>query len=298
MRHFAYQTVDVFTDRPFGGNPLAVFTDARGLDASEMQSLAAEMNYSETTFVLPPEDTANTARVRIFNRTAEMPFAGHPNVGTGYVLAALGHDGDGILRFEETAGLVAVRVARDFAGRLTGAHIDAPQPLTIGEEWPVALVAACAGLTPDDVVLELHTPCPASVGLPFCLVEVTPGGLERAAPDTAAFQRLASELGEARDRLAIHCYARGGRPGSLQARMFAPLSGTPEDPATGSAAAALAAYLLSLGSEAEVGLEITQGVAMGRPGRLHATAARGPDGIRAAVGGGCAPILRGEAILE
>src|SRR5262244_2061863 len=121
MKAYAFVTVDVFTDRRFGGNPLAVFPDARGLSDDDMQSLAAEFNLSETTFVLPPADPANSARVRIFNRTSEMPFAGHPNVGTGYVLAGLGRARDGLLRFEEIAGLVEVRAD---AGQVT---IAAPQ---------------------------------------------------------------------------------------------------------------------------------------------------------------------------
>src|SRR5688500_8682354 len=108
-RSFEFVTVDVFTDRRFGGNPLAVFPESRGITDCEMQSIAAEMNLSETTFVLPPEDAANSAKVRIFNRTAEMPFAGHPNVGTGFVLAGrMATPGDP-LRFEEKAGLVEVR---------------------------------------------------------------------------------------------------------------------------------------------------------------------------------------------
>lgn len=98
-RRFAYVTLDVFTDTRFGGNPLAAFTDAQGMTDAEMQALAAEMNYSETTFVLPPADPANTARVRIFHRTAEMPFAGHPNVGTGFVLAGLRPEAGDTLRF-------------------------------------------------------------------------------------------------------------------------------------------------------------------------------------------------------
>src|SRR5450432_1294557 len=109
MRTYPFVTVDVFTDRRFGGNPLAVFPDARGLSDAEMQALAGELNLSETTFVLPPDDPAHTARVRIFNRTAEMPFAGHPNVGTAYVLAGAGRDRDGVLQFEELAGLVEVK---------------------------------------------------------------------------------------------------------------------------------------------------------------------------------------------
>src|ERR1700738_1414810 len=116
MRTYGFLTVDVFTDRRFGGNPLAVFPDAGGLSDGEMQSLAAEFNLSETTFVVPPENTTNTARVRIFNRTSEMPCAGHPNVGTGWVLAGLGRDRDGLLRFEEIAGLVEVSVERNGSG--------------------------------------------------------------------------------------------------------------------------------------------------------------------------------------
>src|SRR6267154_3171789 len=125
MRTYGFVTVDVFTDRRFGGNPLAVFPDASGLSDGEMQSLAAEFNLSETTFVVPPEDPANTARVRIFNRTSEMAFAGHPNVGTGWVLAGLGRARDGVLRFEEKAGLVEVHV--DGTSVVT---IAAPQPLS------------------------------------------------------------------------------------------------------------------------------------------------------------------------
>src|SRR5712671_6363736 len=132
MRTYSFVTVDVFTDRRFGGNPLAVFPDAGGLSDGEMQSLAAEFNLSETTFVVPPENPANTARVRIFNRTSEMPFAGHPNVGTGWVLAGLGRDRDGVLRFEEIAGLVEVRIERGAGGALAGAVIDAPRPLVLG----------------------------------------------------------------------------------------------------------------------------------------------------------------------
>jgi trans-2,3-dihydro-3-hydroxyanthranilate isomerase len=288
----------VFTDRRFGGNPLAVFTDARGMSDVEMQSLAAEMNYSETTFVLPPRDPANTARVRIFNRTCEMPFAGHPNVGTGCVLAAISHDRASTLRFEEIAGLVTVRVSRDAAGRVTAAHIDAPQPLTVGAEVPATLVAACAGLGPEDVVVQAHQPRLVSVGLPFYVVEVTLAGLERAAPTLAAFHRLAAHFDEPPERLSILYYARGKEPAVLNTRMFAPLSGTWEDPATGSASAALAAFLLSLGTENAAAFEMRQGVAMGRPSLLLASANRGPTGIRATVGGSCVDVLRGEAVLD
>src|SRR5436190_10429469 len=157
MKSYRFVTVDVFTGRRFGGNPLAVFPDARGMSDAEMQSLAAEFNLSETTFVLPPDDPANTARVRIFNRTAEMPFAGHPNVGTGYVLAGLGRATGGTLRFEEIAGLVDVEASSDLV------TIAAPQPLTVGPEMPVELLAGCVGIVPADVVTKNHRPVMASV---------------------------------------------------------------------------------------------------------------------------------------
>src|SRR5688572_30875310 len=157
-RSFAYVTVDVFAEKRFGGNPLAVFTAAEGLSDAEMQSLAAEMNYSETTFVLPPSDPANTARVRIFHRTAEMPFAGHPNVGTGYVLAGLRPEVGDVLRFEEIAGLVEIRIARDSEGRPTGAEIDGPQPLSVLGTLPVEAIAPCIGLTATDLVTSTHIP--------------------------------------------------------------------------------------------------------------------------------------------
>ncbi|TMJ14820.1 MAG: PhzF family phenazine biosynthesis protein, partial [Alphaproteobacteria bacterium] len=127
MPDYPFMTVDVFTAQRFGGNPLAVFHAAEGLSEADMQRLAAEMNLSETSFVLPPEDRANTARVRIFNRSHEMPFAGHPNVGTAFVLWTVGLAQGETLRFEEPAGLVEVRAIRD-GSAVAGAEIDAPQP--------------------------------------------------------------------------------------------------------------------------------------------------------------------------
>lgn len=295
MRRYSFVTVDVFTDRRFGGNPLAVFTDARGLSDADMQALAAELNLSETTFVLPPENAAHTARVRIFNRTAEMPFAGHPNVGTGYVLALEGRDGDGVLRFEEMAGLVEVRIERAGDGVATGATIAAPQPLSLGMEIPVEVVAACAGLDPADVVVSAHGPVWASVGNPFIIAEVTGAALTRATPDISQFHRAAAERPTLNGRFSLHLYARDGA--RIRARMFAPLSGTLEDPATGSANAPLAALLLSLTGDASRRYDMVQGVEMGRPSLLHVTAERAPDGIRATVGGSCVPVLRGEAVL-
>lgn len=294
-RSFPYVTLDVFTDTRFGGNPLAVFTAAEGLSDAEMQSLAAEMNYSETTFVLPPSDPANTARVRIFHRTAEMPFAGHPNVGTGYVLAGLRPAGD-VLRFEEIAGLVEVRIARDAEGSPTGAEIDAPQPLQILGTLPAEAIAPCIGLSVADLVTTVHVPTRASVGVDFVLVEVAAGALPRALPDIATYRRVAEEHLGAGDRLSVFLYSRDGN--QVRARMFSPLSGTWEDPATGSANAALGALLLSFTEYDQISYEVTQGIEMGRPSNLAVRAWRTADGsIRASVGGSCVPVLRGEAML-
>ena len=296
MPTYSFVTVDVFTNRRFGGNPLAVFPDARGLSDQQMQSLAAEFNLSETTFVLPPADPANSARVRIFNRTAEMPFAGHPNVGTGWVLAGMGRARDGLLRFEEIAGLVEVEA--DGSGTVT---IAAPQPLSLGAEMPVELVAGCVGIGKSEVVIDAHRPVVASVGNSFVVAEVTPAALTRASPDLSRFRAAVQafpSLGPR--RLPLYLYAHDGRSDGvirLRARMFSPLSGTIEDAATGSAATPLAALLLSLTKDNEARYDITQGVEMGRPSLLACTARRGADGLRASVGGGCVPVLKGEISL-
>jgi trans-2,3-dihydro-3-hydroxyanthranilate isomerase len=289
MARFSFVTVDVFTDTRFGGNPLAVFPDARGMSDADMQALAAEFNLSETTFVLPPADPANTARVRIFNRRAEMPFAGHPNVGTGWVLAKQGRAKDGKLRFEEIAGLVEIEAG----GTIT---IAAPQPLSLGPEMPVELVAACAGLAPGEVLTTAHRPVSASVGNSFVIAEVTGEALTRATPDIGQFREAAkSYTAMGPNRLPLYLYAHDGE--RIRTRMFSPLSGTVEDPATGSAATPLAALLLSLSPAAVGTYDIVQGVEMGRPSRLSCSAHRAADGIRAKVGGGCVPVLEGTVEL-
>ena len=297
MTSFPYETVDVFTDRRFGGNQLAVFTDARGMSDAEMQALAAEMNYSETTFVLPPDDPANDARVRIFHRTAEMPFAGHPNVGTAYVLGQADEGSPRAYRFEEPAGLVEVTLLRDEGGRVTGAEVAAPQPLRIGAVLPVATAAACAGLPEEAIVTTRHAPTLATDGgNQRLLTEVTPAGLTAAAPDLGAFRRaVAAHPDETRGFLSLYLYCRDGA--AVRTRMFSPLTGTWEDSATGSAATPLAGFLLHLDGGAEGTWDITQGVEMGRPSLLLAGARRMADGIRARVGGQCVPVLRGEALL-
>ncbi|MEO8359749.1 MAG: PhzF family phenazine biosynthesis protein [Vicinamibacteria bacterium] len=294
MSQHPFETVDVFTSQRFGGNPLAVFPGAVGISDTDMQRLAAELNLSETTFVLPPRDAANTARVRIFNRSHEMPFAGHPMVGTAFVLARWIRDAPDAFRFEVPAGIVKVRLKRDGAG-VHGADIDAPQSLTLGLQIPGFDIAASAGIGEADVVLSNHPPTLASVGNTYVIAEVTSEGLSRAVPDMAAFRRTRDAFPGLNGRFSLYLYARN--EDRINARMFAPLAGTYEDPATGSAATPLAALLLSLSGGDRASFDIHQGVQMGRPSLLHTTAYRAADGIRATVGGFCVSVLRGEATL-
>lgn len=297
MRAYRFVTVDVFTETRFGGNQLAVFPDARGLTDAEMQSLAAEFNISETTFVLPPEQPGNTARVRIFNRVAEMAFAGHPNVGTAFVLGREAEGAPSTLRFEELGGLVEVALERDGAGRVLGAEVAAPQPLKIGATLPVAAAAACAGVPDAEILTARHMPTlAADAGNHRLLIEVTPAGLAAAAADLAAFRRtIEAHPAETRGVLSLYLYCRDGT--RLRTRMFSPLTGTWEDAATGGAATLLAGFLLSLDGGADGAWDMLQGVEMGRPSLLAARAHRAPEGIRASVGGRCVPVLRGEALL-
>lgn len=297
MRAFRFVTVDVFTETRFGGNQLAVFPDARGLTDAEMQALAAEFNLSETTFVLPPEHPQNSARVRIFNRVAEMGFAGHPNVGTAFVLGREDEGTPRAYRFEEPAGLVEVSLMRDDAGRVTGAEVGAPQPLAVGATLPVAVAAACAGIPEAAIVTARHQPTlAADGGNQRLLTEVTREGLTAATPDLAAFRRaVAAHPAETSGFLSLYIYCRDGA--ELRARMFSPLTGTWEDSATGSAATPLAGFLLHLDGGATGAWRILQGVEMGRPSLLLARAERRAEGIRAWVGGSSVPVLRGEAVL-
>ncbi len=294
MPSYDYFTVDVFTQRRFGGNPLAVFPTAEGIDDATMQALAAELNYSETTFVLPPANSVSTARVRIFNRTSEMPFAGHPNVGTAFVLARHGFVRGAMLRFEELAGMVEVRVM-EADGVILGAEIDAPLPLTILEDLPVQDIAACLSLATDEIVIAEHPPIRATTGVDFVLVGVTPHGVAQAFPDLKAYRMLERQWPSFGGRLSILLYSVEAH--NVRARMFAPLAGTWEDPATGSANATLAALRLHLSGDERLSYEAVQGVEMGRESRLSVRSWRTPDGVRASVGGMCASVFRGRIEL-
>jgi trans-2,3-dihydro-3-hydroxyanthranilate isomerase len=291
-----YITVDVFTDRAFGGNPLAVILDAGGLSTAQMQAIASEFNYSETTFVLPPQDPAHDAQVRIFTVNREIPFAGHPNVGTAFVLATQAARPPARLVFEEKAGLVPVEILIE-DGKVAAAELTAPQGLKKLTHLTVEQAAACASLSAADIRTDRHPPQVVSVGLPFLVAEVASrDALRRARPDADGFARTLPCDGSE----AVYLYTRdvpAAEACDLQARMFHPgSSGLSEDPATGSATAAAAALLADLASErdGELKLRIGQGVDMNRPSLLL-TRVRKANGVvmSAHVGGACVQMMEG-----
>lgn len=292
-----FRTVDVFTDRMFGGNPLAVVLGGDGLETAQLQAIAREFNYSETTFVLPPADPAHHARVRIFTPGGELPFAGHPNVGTAFVLAGewAGPLPDSFL-FEEGAGLVPVRLLWE-QGRVVGAELTAPEPFrqTPSPAAPAA-IAANLSLREADVRTDRHAPAIVSVGLGFLAVELASRAALAAARAGAALAALLVETSAA----GIYLYTAGRAADEadtdLQARMFAPHDGIPEDPATGSAAGAVGALLATLMADRDITLDLTigQGQDLGRPSRLQVRIEK-RDGLvaTARVGGRCVPVMAG-----
>lgn len=294
---YRYSICDVFTDTRFGGNQLAVLPEASGLSDRQMQQIAREFNFAESTFVFPPE-AGHTRKVRIFTPVTEVPFAGHPNVGTAFVLANAGEFGpieESItVTFEEKAGLVPISIRRR-EGRIW-CELSAPQRLSLGKTFSAEKVAAAVSLDPEDVVTRTHPPQVASVGLPFVLAEVKDrAALERARVNMIGIDAIAAE-GVMPD---IHLYTRSADEFDIRARMFAPLDGVPEDPATGSANCALAA-LLSQHEEAADGSfrwRIAQGVEMGRPSVLEARTEK-RDGAVVAVWIGGASVLVSEGLIE
>lgn len=293
-----FTTVDVFTDRQFGGNPLAVVTNAQGLSTERMQAIAAEFNLAETTFVLPPKDPAHTAEVRIFTPKAEMPFAGHPNVGTAFVLARAGESygravsGDRLV-FEEKAGLVNMELMRE-GGNVVATRLAAPQPLKVGEQVSSEIVAAACGLAVDQIEIGTHRPVIASCGVGFVFAEVKSRAVLAAA--THHGEVFAKHLPMER-AVGVHLYVPVHENGiDVQTRMFAPLFGVPEDPATGGANVALIGLLAHLRSEPDGTLDKTigQGFDMGRPSILQAAAEKqGGKVVATYIGGRCMPMMSG-----
>lgn len=282
----AFETCDVFTDRAFGGNPLAIVHGAERLDDARMQAIAREFNLSETVFVTRFGAARAEAELRIFTPGAELPFAGHPNVGAAARLAAR-LPGVERLTLHNRAGQVAARVMRDSSGAPVGAVIAAPRAFALADDVATTTVAACAALPEDAVAVARHAPVLCGAGTPFVVAELSGiAALEAAAPDASAFRRLLPGPG-------LLLYAPAGE-GRVRARMFHPGVGVAEDPATGSAACALVGLLLHLDAGAPSGrVRIAQGQEIGRPSIIEAEAERRDGAIRVAVGGGVVPVSEG-----
>ncbi|HEY7635525.1 MAG TPA: PhzF family phenazine biosynthesis protein [Gemmatimonadales bacterium] len=297
-RSYRFYTCDVFTGTRFGGNQLAVLPQADGLSDREMQQIAREFNFSETTFVFPSQPP-HARRVRIFTPTKELPFAGHPNVGTAFVLASTGElgsiDSGASISFEEKAGPVAITIQRRQGGAI-GCELLAPERLSLGQSLTPAAVAAAVSLPADAIVTTPHAPQVVSVGLPFVLAQLRDrAALERARPNVPALDPLMKQ-GAPPD---ILLYVHSADEFDVRARMFAPMDGVPEDPATGSANCALAG-LLAHNAPARDGTfhwRIAQGIEMGRPSLLEASADKRDGAVVATrIGGTC--VLVSEGRLE
>lgn len=296
-----FMTVDVFTGSQFSGNQLAIIPDARRLNATQMRRIASEFNYSETTFLLLPDAPQHTARVRIFTPMEEIPFAGHPNVGTAYAVARIGkifeRRVEKSMIFEEGAGLVAAQPIYEGAA-LTGAQFDVPQKLRLIYDIDPQIIADCVLLPRNEIALGVHWPIMGSIGLPFAIAEVSSvAALGRAKPNLALFADADARYPARDSRFSLFLYTRIGiDPVRLRARMFAPLSNILEDPATGSAAGALAAFLSSMPStpDGTHSVQIEQGAEIGRPSLIGVNILKRSGVIeRVSISGKCASVMRG-----
>ena len=274
----AFLIYDVFTATPFGGNQLPVIPDATSLPEADLQRIAREFNFSETTFVFPPADPAHTARVRIFTPTMEIPFAGHPVIGTAVALADNGGPADMVL--ELGVGPLQCHAQNGAARFTTNVPLE-----TLAHPTP-AEVAAALGLRVSDITTKTHEPVLASVGLLFTLTELTTRkALADITIDISAIRTGAAKYPGALDFAQFAYYHDGD---TLHARMFAPLDNIPEDPATGSACAALAALLTQITGQNQA-LMIRQGEDMGRPSQIKVETA----GARITVSGQAVRVMQG-----
>jgi len=278
MRRFRYVVCDVFTDVPLAGNQVAVFTDARDLTDGEMQALAKEMNFAESTFVLPPTTDDADVRIRIFTPSNELPFAGHPTLGSAFVLG--GPLSKIVIRLETGAGVVPVELERD-GPKIVFGLMEQPLPKweVVAEPGPIF---AAVGVDGSGLPVEFYDLGPGHV-----YIELSSPG------EVAALSPNAQALGAATGA-GVNCFARDGA--RWKTRMFAPEHGVIEDAATGSAAGPLAVHLARHGRIAwGERIEISQGTEIGRPSKLYAEAHGGPDGLeRVVVGGSAVVVARGE----
>ena len=297
-----YAHLDVFADEAFNGNPLAVFTDAVGLDRDRMQRIAGEMAFPETTFVFPPESPETDAHVRIFTPSRELPMAGHPTIGTAFALAASGHVTAGAPKVTLGLGVGPTPVFLEWAnGRLAFAWMRQPVPVFGFVADHMATLAEALGVEERDI-RETGLPVQqVSSGVPFLFVPMaTRSAVNRAALDRAALRAFFDANGQPEHPVFLFSLERGDDDATVFSRMFAPLFGIPEDPATGGASGPLGAYLVIKGAvtpkQAERLLSL-QGVAMGRPSRIAISVSCRNGGVsEVRVGGTCVSL--GGGFLE
>ncbi len=264
-----FHTLDVFTATRFAGNPLAVVAGADALDTAQMLKIAREFNLSETVFLLATNKPAHTARMRIFTPGGEVPFAGHPTVGTAALLAELhspetNGERDALIVLDQTIGTVRVGV-RQKPGEPAHAEFDTPKlPEPIAGVPPTDLLSAALGLIPSEIGLENHRPSAYSAGLPYIFVPVQ--SLDAIARASVHMAHWTSAFGKSHAAF-LYCRETVHATSHFHARMFAPNLGVTEDPATGSAAAAFAAVIVRFDSPRDGSLKkiIEQGFEMGRP---------------------------------
>ena len=284
----SYAVYDVFTDTPFGGNPLAIVFEADDLSTTQMQTIAREFNFSETVFLLSPKDPQHTMQLRIFTPARELPFAGHPTIGAAVSLSDLGHGPD--LTLELGVGVLPAQAEQGSASFLAG------QPVEVLAHPDARLVAQTLGLKDNDIA---QAPIMASMGVPFTFTALTSkAALSQIDIDETVMKTGRARYPESKD-FAQAAYWRDDVASQKQGhdvvhlRMFAPLDGILEDPATGSAAAALA-NLLYADAGTPVTLSVHQGYDMGRPSKIEAHA--GPQGAR--ISGSAIQIMQGKTRVQ
>ena len=296
MTTYAFETWDVFTNRVFAGNPLAVMLDAQGLSTDDMQRITREFNLSETTFILPPDDQKNTARVRIFTPGFEMPFAGHPTVGTAIAIARM-RNITGELLLELNAGLFQVRVETNERGWFAE-FLNPNLPAETGAAPGADLLEAALSLPGGAIDRNENRPrLIGAGGVDYVYARATLDAVRKAKVNSSAFEVLGLD-----DAVGVYLYAPGGEApdADFHARMFAPNAGIVEDPATGSAAASLPGHiaLSETLADGEHRWVIEQGFEMGRPSQIYARVETLAGAVQSVcIGGHSVPVQRGELRL-
>ena len=299
-----FYTVDVFSNKIFGGNPLAIFTNTDDISTDLMQSIASEVNYSETVFIQKPKNKDNTAKVKIFTPKNELPFAGHPNVGAGFLLSCFpnlipGNYSKNKMVFEEIAGLVNV-IPQYNGATVVGSKIEAPNKFHKLETVPTSAIQNCIETNEGSIITSNDPPVVAGVGLDFVIAEVQNKEiLNNARCNISAFSEADKNFSYGDDFFSLMIYYRGNQQ-NIFARVFAPLSGIVEDAATGSACGALGALLASQSNDRnnKYNYKVHQGEMIGRPSLINVSILKEKGQIkRTYISGECVLVSKGNFFI-